>query len=473
MAFAVVWDTDCQPTRATAQPYVPGGRLATTRPAAPRWGIRLTDTRPGEPRVRDAFAHYVRFANRMRVDLTALPWQLARFVVDSKLPPSERQWALHHYDRRKNYGALYGDVRYDIEHSRWKPGSRYTLENIRRYGGVCGDQAYFASQTAKACGCPSIPIAGPTASGIGHAWVMILWGTDTGRFRWSVHGGEDDTRASYTDPQTGQRHSLRDAHLLARTMSLSAIHRTSAAVYFRTASLLREDLEPAQTLGLLKLAAKANPYDTRSWLLLSEMMARQETGTAEKAAALYRFLLDKFRKDPEFTSNILLSLMPLIPDDDVARRCRVYEVTCKIYRKQPDIVAELGIQLAQSLAARGHDRQAAAIYRDLIKDHRANAHLILPALDGAEAIYRKHRAIGQVVEMYEQVYLMYSKKKDEALFYSRAGFSGFYYTFAQKLLALYRETGNARKADEMQRRMARIDRERLKAMQRGVRRGQR
>ena len=466
VAFAVVWDRRIrQQGRTRKEDYVPGGRPTKRRT---KGNPRPTEELPQDTRLRRLFAHFVGNAKRMRVGLPKLPWQLARFVVDSNVTDPERRWALRVYDRRRDYGPLYGSIAYDIEKSKWKPGAPYTLENIKRWGGVCGDRAYFASNVAKVCGLPSIAIAGPTPSGVGHAWVMMLHGADTGRYRWAIHGGADNTHATYADPQTGTRQTLRDAQLLAKTLSLPADRRLAATAYLRAARLFADDLYAGRILALLEKAARSNPYDTRSWLMLATLMGRKE-GTYERAGALYSFLVKKFKAYPEFTRDILRAILPLIPEDDVERRYKFYTATFKIYRDHTDILVGLMMDLADYLRAQGKTRAAVYTYRDIIRRYRKQGHLVLKALDGAEALYRQHGRVRDVVEMYEEMYHIYKEQKDTALFYGK---SAFYYRFAKKLQALYVEVGNRRKAAEMARRIARIDKEMQNRERRKRKRGQ-
>ena len=43
----------------------------------------------------------------------------------------------------------------------------------------------------------------PSAMMAINAWVMMLEDASSGRYHWSIHGGEDNTRAGYSDPHLG------------------------------------------------------------------------------------------------------------------------------------------------------------------------------------------------------------------------------------------------------------------------------
>ena len=78
------------------------------------------------------------------------------------------------------------------------------LPNLVRFGGVCSDQAYFASTVAKAMGVPSAVITG-TGPDVGHAWIGYLevrgreaaWNLESGRY-----DAYKNVRGVAADPQT-------------------------------------------------------------------------------------------------------------------------------------------------------------------------------------------------------------------------------------------------------------------------------
>jgi len=79
--------------------------------------------------------------------------------------------------------------------------SEYTLEEIRKRGGVCADQAYFCVVSAKANGIPAMIISGDGSRGP-HAWV----GYKASEKEWILDAGRYEGYASGTtrDPQTGR-----------------------------------------------------------------------------------------------------------------------------------------------------------------------------------------------------------------------------------------------------------------------------
>lgn len=113
-------------------------------------------------------------------------------LVDHRLPLSELEWF------RKLYGSVpanklasraFSDVNYDTARESsgsydWPAQEPYTAANISRRGGICVDQAFYASMACKSLGVPSTAFAGAGDDG-GHAWVGFLgdsgWDFSVGR----------------------------------------------------------------------------------------------------------------------------------------------------------------------------------------------------------------------------------------------------------------------------------------------------
>jgi hypothetical protein len=174
LAIAVVYDVPPPPTW-------PHGQVS---PAL------LPRQLPAPERV---FAHFARLdrANGTAQKLGRLPASELKFLVDLATPFPELDWA------RTSVAPSLGDLgkAYDLVKYRqdritsgqyvW-PGSAYTLPVILQQGGICVDQAYFASTVGKAKGIPTILFRGAGLDGR-HAWFGYLdanqrWQLDCGRY---------------------------------------------------------------------------------------------------------------------------------------------------------------------------------------------------------------------------------------------------------------------------------------------------
>lgn len=129
-------------------------------------------------------------SGKLRRDLHTLGVRNLMFVVDAPIDPAEFEWVRN--DRRgcrEDPPSALSAIHYDegrmLTQSYVWPWGEYRLETIRRRGGICIDQAYYASACAKALGIPSMMFAGLGKDG-GHSWVGYLrriggWDFSVGR----------------------------------------------------------------------------------------------------------------------------------------------------------------------------------------------------------------------------------------------------------------------------------------------------
>lgn len=136
------------------------------------------------------------------------------FVVCAPVTESELDWAVKEYRslRRKSWGKTYGDIEYLMERAvdGLNPYETYTLEEILKEGGICGDQTHFCINTARAAGIPALGLSGMTNRG-GHAWAAVKiedeeWSTKIGRI-------EGVSEGKARDPQTGKSINEQDIWL--------------------------------------------------------------------------------------------------------------------------------------------------------------------------------------------------------------------------------------------------------------------
>ncbi len=126
------------------------------------------------------------------------------YVVCAPVPVSELDWALKKMHlKQKNWGTAYEMVKYDMEKAvtgkMKKPYESYTFAEILDKGGICGDRAYFAVNTARAAGIPAVVLGGDGKRGP-HAWI----GYESDEGEWAFNGRMDGYAAGHgSDAQTG------------------------------------------------------------------------------------------------------------------------------------------------------------------------------------------------------------------------------------------------------------------------------
>jgi hypothetical protein len=146
------------------------------------------------------------------------PSQL-KFVVDAFITDEELAWARKNVRlTRSTFEKAYFQINYSHERLNaqqydWTSGP-YTLGAIRKAGGICVDQAYYASMSGKALGLPTLFFTGQGSDG-GHAWFGYMRSDD----RWEIDCGRYSQHNYATgealDPQTWQPISDHELELIA------------------------------------------------------------------------------------------------------------------------------------------------------------------------------------------------------------------------------------------------------------------
>jgi len=268
-----------------------------------------------------AFAYWAKLdrANFTMQRLRRLPAAELKFLVDVVIPFSELDWARKNVppgltEFEKAYGLIkYRKDRITRNQYSW-PGPDYRLATILAVGGICVDQAYFASTAGKAKGIPTIMFRGAGLDGR-HAWFGYLdagerWHLDCGRY-----ADQKFVVGLAFDPQTWG--DLNDHELLfiterfraLPTYKLSVMHASFAAEYLRAK-------EPERALKAAREAVNREPRNLPAWQILLK---------AQQAAA---------------------------PEDLRAQETVLREAV-RTFKKYPDLENDFSKQLGEVLRARG------------------------------------------------------------------------------------------------------------------------
>ena len=206
------------------------------------------------------------------------------WVVCAPISTSEMDWAIGHlHMHRKRWGETYGMIEYLMERAveGEDPYEEYSFAEIKKHGGICGDQTYFCVNTARAQGIPAMGISGETNSG-GHAWAGLKiddreWTTGIGRIA-GVSKGEAH------HPQTGGRITEQEilhwndrAHQSPAT-TLKVMRHLWLADFFGETG---EDDAHAETI---RLANRLGSSFSETWQALYQVLARETEMTGEPAA---------------------------------------------------------------------------------------------------------------------------------------------------------------------------------------------
>ena len=267
LAIAVVYDVP-------PPPIWPHGQV--TPEALPR---KLPA--PGE-----AFAWWIKQEQLGRTyhRLSRLSADELKFVVDAAAPFAELEWTQGladyplHLLARAYTMVRYRNARVANNRPMW-PGRTYKLPEILSAGGICADQAYFATEVGKARGVPTLLIYGAGNDGR-HAWFGYLDGDQ----KWQLDAGRYAEQRFVTgfarDPQTWRKFSDHELKFLSErfrelpSYRQSRVHAEFAADYLAagqvgaaaTAARRAVTFERRNQTGweLLLAAAKAEGRDAKT-----------------------------------------------------------------------------------------------------------------------------------------------------------------------------------------------------------------
>ncbi|MBX3373866.1 MAG: hypothetical protein KF817_08525 [Phycisphaeraceae bacterium] len=360
--------------------------------------------------------YFTAHAGSMVFPLRSMPAETLLHVVDVTSSIDELRWALRQHRADPDIGRRFFDVGYDRRHFRTGEEKRvaaegYTLENIRLYGGICADQAFFASSVGKAIGVPTAYCVGRAAN-VGHAWVGFLdarerpaaWNFDAGRYE-SYQG----VRGTVIDPQT--RRAISDAHLALKAVSLrtadeadrllahalvDAAHRLApppAAPRGRRGGAGRAgaaapaavaDPRQAQALRFAEQALVRDSGNLRGWQYVTDL-AKGGLLAPEEARRWADVVVRLFGRDfPDVQFELLDPLVGA--SGDARARESAYEALLRHFAGRMDLVAAIGMRQAALHAERGDLDGAASRYRDIALEAARVGPVALDALERLERV---------------------------------------------------------------------------------------
>lgn len=205
------------------------------------------------------------------------------WVVCAPVTTSELEWAIAKISRyRKNWGDTYGMIEYLMERAveGLNPYKEYSFAEILKEGGVCGDQAYFCVNTARAQGIPAMIIAGETDSG-GHAWAGLKirddeWTTGIGRI-----GGASKGEAG--NPQTGAAISEQEIQLWGDRAHQSDLVTRSTFRFLWLADYCASAGDAAEQAATVRIANRLGHSFTETWKALFGVLEQETHLTGEPA----------------------------------------------------------------------------------------------------------------------------------------------------------------------------------------------
>lgn len=471
-----------------------------SRPAPPN-APGLPPAVPNDPVA--VFDYFAANAGRMVFNLKDLPPELLMFVVDSNAPIDELRWALQNYAGNRSIGRVYstivydtGAFKYDREKKIWQADGGYTLPNIRKVGGVCEEQAYFAAHCGKAIGVPTVEVSvrGPDLS---HAYVgYLVRGSKS--VHWDFREGRydeyEDIRGSVTDPQTGERishshvaltgglldtpaqdrvraiamldavarlaqaHAMADAPPESEEPQRNSRPRSAPPSPFRAQvpsawpapGATQRPLDAAARNDLLRQAANASPYEARVWLEAGKLAESGAFAAAEKNEWCRAVMRLCARTAPDFAMEVVTPL--IASSGDAAAQDGLWDWCAKQFVDRPDLVARARFNQAQAWAAAKNPGKAWLILKDVAMRYPDDGTVVVDALRAAEGLLADEgKPATAATGLYEDAFRRISKPSQVSPGFAR---QSNFYRVGKRLADLYEAAGQESKAKMI---LSRID----------------
>ncbi|MDI6788557.1 MAG: hypothetical protein QME51_09325, partial [Planctomycetota bacterium] len=435
VAFAVVWDS---PDAIASSRYNCIGRVAP-------------DQFEPLPNLIDNFKH---FTNPKNLELFSfspdkLIWPVLVHIVDMDLSSDEIEWALKKYPgKRQLISTFYSSPQYDDgkaagEKPKLDP-NKYILVNLLKFGGICGDQAHFASRLGKLLGVPSMKVSGEGRGGRGHAWVGYLDRKSnrleldfTGRFFNDFYYTGD-----IFDPQTRTEILDRELAMLYDGANFDYNKYINSVILTRMAQGLIVG-NPGASVNLTINALRQNWLYSPAWLTL---MKHIENATLESSRGMFWFnqMTTHLKKHPDIILSGLVCFRKGIPEDDHQKRNLAYQTAYQIFKTagRPDLLIRLVLMQGDDLSARGQDDQAHNLYLNSAIEYAGEGGLILPLLEKASELTRKLNQIKENILFYEKIIAKIPSHRSGKISLS-------YQKAAKLVVALYEQANMTAKADKL------------------------
>lgn len=354
------------------------------------------------PPVELQFDRWIRARESRQLELD--PRQLSpgqlKFVVDAFVAESELVWARKNIRLvRANFHRAFSQVRYrkdraDSQKFVWNHAP-YTLEEIRKQGGICVDQAYYAAIAGKARGLPTLFFTGQGRDG-GHAWFGFmkrddLWELDAGRY-----SNQNYAVGQALDPQTWEPISDHELKLLAarfRDKPEFAASRNDLAM----AALFEKLGDPARADAALASAIQTCPQNPDAWDRRAEFLARTAAPLPERLRH-HEEAVRRFASTPDVKVRHQNALAKLHREGGNATTAANLEraVLLQNRRNRSDLSVAAAAQKMEAALATGNlDTAAAEFHRQLhaLGDQGGGDFLQQVALPFLEALLRDGKKV--------------------------------------------------------------------------------
>lgn len=304
--------------------------------------------------------------------LTTMTAAELKFVVDLAAPFPELVWAQRSVkfslvNLVKSYEAVrYRTDRIEEQQYVW-PGSRYDLPEIYKEGGICVDQAYFATQAGKARGVPTLLFSGAGRDGR-HAWFGYLGPAQ----KWVLDGGRYEEQRYVTgvatDPQTWSQLSDHELTFLSEGFRRLPPYRQSRQHQVFAELYLSMDKKPAAAGA----ARKAVNYERRNVKAWEVLLAASDDAPPRTREALLREAAQAMQRYPDLNGRFIRGLATSLRERGEVSAAE-FEERSLVRRGQTGGRSDMGVDLAVQVMAAAAPADRVKVYRQVLQKYGRGA----------------------------------------------------------------------------------------------------
>lgn len=292
------------------------------------------------------------------------------FVVDTPVPLSELQWAQKNVKGSlEEWGEKFSDIIYDTSRIsanqyQWPHGS-YRLSAIRGKGGICVDQAYYATMTARALGIPAMCFGAAGKSG-SHKWFSYMkssgeWALNVGRYE-----SEEYTTGWTMNPQTNKEVTDHDM-VYATSRAQDKDRMETSDCYVRIAQTLIND--PDNVSDCLKQARKIDPLNLQAWQIEMDLLIADKN--CRDLLHLFDELRVAFKDYPDVVVDVAEKIGTVLnaaglPDEAAGL---IRQTARKVDDGRDDLARFIGMDQIEALVKDGNIKRARHKMEDLLEEH--------------------------------------------------------------------------------------------------------
>lgn len=398
----------------------------------------------------ELWAYFVRYEDRMALGIRGMPVDLLAHLVDSSASIAEMQWALERYGRDQQVGNRYSEISYD--ENALAPGQRkridseqYTLQNIRRVGGVCAEQAYFAAHVGKSIGVPTVEISSIGQS-MSHAWLGYLrtrgrqaaWDFDTGRYdEYKKYLG------SFRDPLSGREYDEGHVAFLSQMIGVRPEQtHLAVAMHDAAATLARFDegadgpvlsvtieadaafasARTANDAGISELltgAFSSTGSERRIWELAGAL-AKDRRIAGKELEAVFTFL-ERLCGRNEVSYFAMTAPQLLWAIEDVRTQAQMFDRVARAVRNVPGQEAEVRFLQGDGLRARAMYQEAMSAYLLPTKSRNLDGPWTIKAIDRVTLLLRETDKMQHLPDLLADIFRRVPRPSTEGTFEMRSG----------------------------------------------------